>query len=144
MLARLSARARGRLLLPNERFRRSEPRCLGVRPQMTGRSGEGARCRPRRGERRWNGGRLCVFGASIFRSDGVCQLGTERIRRATSPVARGNPGPRPRFRHAQISICIPRERFLGTHPHYSLWEVFLWKTLEIRVNGIEMTFYTNP
>ena len=73
-----------RLLLPNERFRRSEPRCLGVRPQMTGRSEEGARCRPRRGERRWNGGRLCVFGASIFRSDGVCQLGTERIRRATS------------------------------------------------------------
>ena len=72
------------LLLPNERFRRSEPRCLGVRPQMTGRSEEGARCRPRRGERRWNGGRLCVFGASIFRSDGVCQLGTERIRRATS------------------------------------------------------------
>ena len=84
VLARLSARVRGRLLLPNERFRRSEPRCLGVRPQMTGRSEEGARCRPSRGERRWNGGRLCVFGASIFRSDGVCQLGTERIRRATS------------------------------------------------------------
>ena len=91
-----------RLLLPNERFRRSEPRCLGVRPQMTGRSEEGARCRPRRGERRWNGGRLCVFGASIFRSDGVCQLGTERIRRATSSAAE-----RAFFR---VGHCVPARR----------------------------------
>ena len=67
------------LLLPNERFRRSELRGLGVRSQFTGRSEEGARCRLRRGERRWNGGRLCVIGVLIFRSDGVCQLGTERI-----------------------------------------------------------------
>ena len=74
------------MLLPNERFRRSELRGLGVRSQFTGRREEGARCRLRRGERRWNGGRLCVIGVLIFRSDGVCQLGTETDQK-TAPEA---------------------------------------------------------
>ena len=59
--------AQGGLLPPNDTFKRSEPLGLGVRPQMTGK-------------------RIGVV-VLLFRSHGVCQLGTERIRRAGTLVA---------------------------------------------------------